>query len=150
MSWFIYFIIGAAITALTGYVYGKMLLKRAQIARSKAIVASDNDSVRNAKEIASAIKERAFIIGNRNLSWDIKDRKGSYIETHLFSYANYGAETKSFLKGECTMLIKFIRWCHSHGCSVMLRQIGEKADVTEGKGEVIYLSMPEDINLYKN
>ena len=73
MSWFIYFIIGAVITALTGYVYGKMLLKRAQIARSKAIVASDNDSVRNAKEIASAIKERAFIIGNRNLSCDIKN-----------------------------------------------------------------------------
>ena len=145
MSWLIYFIIGAAITALTGYVYGKMLLKRAQTARSKAIVTSDNDSVRNAKEIAGAIKERAFIIGNRNLSWDIKNHKGGYVETSLFS----GAETKSFLKGESTMLIKFIRWCHSHGCSVMLRQIGEKMDVTEGKGDIIYLSMPEDINLYR-
>ena len=30
------------------------------------------------------------------------------------------------------------------------KQIGEKVDVTEGKGDIIYLSMPEDINLYKN
>lgn len=152
MNWLIYFIIGAVISAMTGYVYGKKLLDKALVAHKKAIVSSSNDSIQNAKDIASAIKERAFIIGNRNLSWDIKDHKGRYVETRLFSYKEkingYGTETQSFLKGECIKLIKFIRWCHFHGCSIILRQIGEKVDVTQGKGEVIYLSMP-DIESYK-
>lgn len=144
MVWIIYFLIGAALSAMSGYFYGRKLLERAHEARNKPMIPSNNDSAQNAKEIASIIRERAFILGNRKLSWDIKDHKGKYVETRLFK----GIETEAFLKGECIKFIKFIRWCHFHGCGIVLRQIGEKVDVTEGKGEVVYLSMP-DIESYK-
>lgn len=151
MGWFTCFLIGAGISALTGYLYGRSLLKRADHASGMKIVPSCNDSVRQSEIIAKAIKERVYILGCRNLSWEEGSGKNSYT-SHLFDYneriGNNGAKTKAFLKGDSTEFIKFIRWCHAHGCSIVLRQIGQKTDVTEGKGEVIHLSMP-DIKEYK-
>ena len=152
MNWFIYFLIGAAVSAAAGFFYGKNLLKQAEVAARNKMIPSCNDTIRQAEAIAKYIKERAVILGNSALTWDIK-HKNKYIPTYLFDYdeklgEGYGPHTRAFLKGDSVKLLKFIRWCHYYGCSIVLRQIGQKTDVTEGKGNVIFLSKP-DIRLFK-
>ena len=146
MSWFSYFIIGCVIAALAGYYYGKKLLKDAERVSKKTFVESSTDSTIQAKIIGMAIKERATILGSRNLSWKFyDDYKNKY---HTF-YAldelrsNYGIHTQMFLLGVSSKLVKFIRLCHSFGCSIMLRQIGEKVDIQDKTEKDIYLSKPE-------
>lgn len=144
MSWFTYFIIGGIIIAVAGYYYGQHLLKKAEKISKKTLIESSTDSIAQAKLFASAIGERAGILGSSDLSWKFNDDKKSYTFYAMDEIiTDYGIHTQSFLAGTSIRFIKFIRLCHSCGCSIMLRQIGEKVDILENAEQEYYLSKPE-------
>lgn len=146
MSWFTYFIIGCIASAIGGYYYGKKVLKDAKKVCKEALIESSTDSTEQAKMIASAIQKRADILGNMFLSWNFHDSyNNKTITRHALDemITDNGKHTHAFLMGNSIKLIKFIRKCHACGCSIMLRQIGTKVDISNNNGNNICLSKPE-------
>lgn len=148
MSWFIYFILGCVISSIAGFYYGKKLLNDAEKVCKNTFVESDTDSTVQAQILSKAIMERADILGSSDLSWNFNDGKKNYT-FYAFDeiITDYGKHTMYFRFGTSIKLIKFIRLCHSYGCSIMLRQIGKKVEIPNNQGNNIYISEP-DIKLF--
>lgn len=139
--------IGAAVAgAACGYLRGKHLKNRAAVLAENPHVPSDNNSINQARNISSAIKERAEILGNSDLSHTFKGDK-NYIFYAFDKFIDDGNKhTRAFLKGECVKLIRFIRTCHSYGIGIYLYQIGYRLEDKASK-KIIY-TQPE-AGLYK-
>lgn len=151
MEYWILYAIGCVIAGIAGSFYRKSLIKDAEEASKETLIATSNDSTKQAYYIGTAISRRACLLGNSNLMWLFHD---DYNKKTLNFYAldsvidDNGKHTQAFLKGKSTILIKFIRECHACGCSVMLRQIGAKVDVLQYPEQEYFLSKP-DLELFK-
>lgn len=139
--------IGAIVAgAACGYLRGRHLKNRVAVLAKNPHVPSDNNSINQARNISSAIKERAEILGNGDLSHTFKGDKNYIFYAFDKLTEDRNKHTKAFLKGECVKLIRFIRTCHSYGIGIYLYQIGYKLEDKESK-KIIY-TQPE-ADLYK-
>lgn len=144
MDWFVLFILGCFLSGIAGHYYGMKLLKDAEEISKRTLVGASADSTIQADLIGGAIKQRAVILGNVDLSWKSVYGKKEYKYYAFDDKMNdYGTHTHAFLSGTSTKLIKFIRICHACGCSVMLRQIGAKVDALQYSEQEYYLSKPD-------
>lgn len=128
------------ISGVAGYFCGLKLSKHAKKLSEQTLVDISADSTVQAQLIGKAIKKRAVILGHENLSWmGVFDEKKTY---YAFDgdTSDCGVHTMTFLYGNSTKLIKFIRICHACGCSVTLRQLGTREDELQRSGQKYYLS----------
>ena len=136
MEHWLFIVLGAIISTLAGYVYGLLNMRKAVKLSKRLPLMPHEDSIEQAKKIASAIRNRAICLKNSKLAYLIGTKNIFYV------FDDY---TKGFLKGDCVKLVRFIRICHLYGINIKLYQIGQKINI--GNNECVFYSQP-DIELY--